>query len=239
MSAAFCILWHPFDFAYRCSYSYKKSLYDDHLYEFLAALKRQKPLLAVQGNIFDTPADHVAFAVHWPNKEGHYNNNDGGFSSRVAEYGWPELAHIRFEKGKPQSQMIKGKMFHALPVHTPEKGGWDETPQLIESCLNQLPISSSEVIACVLIGGGHAGKKFKASITNLEGMVRTLKTVVLYVYNSSLYDLMLMNGIVAQPLPYGIPLGEIPKPVLYRDRNSYLELLEKAGVEEGELVETG
>ena len=82
------------------------------------ALGLQKPLLAVQGDIFDTPADHIAFAVHWPNKEGYSNNDNGGFASLVAAHGWDDIGKISFEKGRPQSKYIRGKYFHALPVHT-------------------------------------------------------------------------------------------------------------------------
>lgn len=203
-----------------------------NIFHFFSALKRQKPLVAVQGDIFNTPADHIAFAVHWPNDAGHFDNDDGGFSSLVANYGWPELATIRFEKGKPKSKKINGKTFHALPVHTPQDGGWDESPELIEECLNKLPVSSHKVIACVLIGGGNAGQKYKASVRNLEGMLRTHKTVVLYVYDQSMFDLLLMTGVVAQPLPWGIPLDKIPKPILFKDRESYLKLLEEVGVSE-------
>lgn len=202
------------------------------IFNFFAALKRQKPLVAVQGDIFSTPADHIAFAVHWPNDEGYSNNDNGGFSSLVANHGWSDLGLINFEKGKPRSEMIKGKTFHALPVHTPQKGGWSESPQLIEACLNKLHVPSNEVIACVLIGGGNAGQKYNASVRNLEGMIHTHKTVVLYVYDQAMYDLLLMTGVVARPIPLGVPLDRVPKPILFKDRESYLKLLQEAGVEE-------
>lgn len=207
-----------------------------NLYQFFAATKRQKPLLAMQGNIFQTPAEHIAFAVHWPNDAGHYNNNDGGFSSQVANHGWPELASIRFNKGEVRSKFIKGKTFHAMAVHTPQKGGWDETPLLIEECLNSFPVSNSEVIACVLIGGGHAGQKYKASVNNMEGMIRTYKTTVLYVYDDAMYRLLIAMGVVAQSLPYALPLSQVPKPMLYRESSDFNKLLEEAGVTEELLV---
>lgn len=208
-----------------------------NLYEFLNAIGRQKPLLAVQGDIFSTPADHIAFAVHWPNDKGYSNNDNGGFSSQVARYGWSDLGQIVFEKGKPETRKIKGKYFHALPVHTPQDGGWDETPMLIEECLNKLPVSSGEVIACVLIGGGNAGQKYNANVRNLEGMIRTYKTVALYVYEKEMYDLLLMTGVVASPIPLNIPLNKITKPMLYSDSVAYKRLLEEAGVTE-EIVTT-
>lgn len=187
------------------------------LVNFMRALGLQKPLLAVRGDIFETPADHIAFAVHWPNKEGYCNNDTGGFSTRVAEFGWPELGSIIFEKGKPHTKKIKGKYFHALPVHTPEEGGWDESPFLIEECLNKLPVESSEVIAVVLIGGGNAGEKYKASVKNLEGMIRTYKTVVLYVYDDLMFNLLVGTGVVAQGIPQETSLINLPKVYKYRE----------------------
>jgi len=188
------------------------------LEKFLAQLKLQKPLIAIRGDIFDTLADHIAFAVHWPNKKGHANNNAGGFSSKVAEFGWTDLGDIVFKKGEVRSRKIKGKTFHAMAVHTPEEGGWDETPQLIENCLNILPVSSIEVVAVVLIGGGDAGAKYNATVRNLEGMVKTCKTVVLYVYDDPLYELLVATGVTAQPLPQGVSLTALPKVVKYRDQ---------------------
>lgn len=188
-----------------------------YLHEFMQATGIQKPLLAYRGNIFETPADHIAFAVHWPNDEGYSNNDNGGFSSRVAEFGWPELGSITFRKGISVSKKINGKHFHALPVHTPQKDGWDETPYLIEDCLNKLPVSSTDVIAIVLIGGGKAGEKYKASIKNLEGMIRTYKTVVLYVYDDIMFNLLIGTGVVAQGTPLGTPLSEMPRVYKYRE----------------------
>lgn len=184
---------------------------------FMEQLGLQKPLLAIQGDIFDTPADHIAFAVHWPNTNGHYNNDDGGFSSLVAKYGWNDLGTIRFEKGVPVSKKIRGKYFHALPVHTPEVGGWDEAPKLIEDCLNRLEVPSTEVITTVLIGGGNAGQKYKASVSNIEGMIRSYKTVVLCVFQDWMFDLLVSAGVVAEATPKGLSLAKLPKVVKYGD----------------------
>ena len=206
-----------------------------NLYNFLAALKRQKPLLGIQGDIFFTPANHIAFGVHYPDKSGNYDNNNGGFSSLVVDYGWTDLGITEFKKGIPESRMIKGKMFHALPIHSAEDGGWKDAPKLIEECLNRLPVSNDDVIACVLFGGGHAGKKYKASANNIEGIIRSYKSTVLYVNNEAMYELLAMHGVVARSLPYSIPLAGMPTPVLYKDRDAYLQLLEKAGVYEEEI----
>ena len=187
-----------------------------NLYEFLFANKLQKPLLAIQGNIFHTCADHVAFGVHWRNKKGYLNNSNGGFAGDVANYGWPELETYEFKKGRPVTKFIKGKYFHALPVHTNEDGGWDESPSLIEECLNLLPVPSTEVIACVLIGGGHAGLKYNATVNNLEGLLKTHKTTVLYVYDQLLYDALVGTGVIAQVIPFNCMLSQLPKVYKYR-----------------------
>lgn len=187
------------------------------LHQFITALGLQKPLLAVQGDIFQTPADHIAFAVHWPNKEGYSNNNNGGFSSEVAKFGWGDIGNIVFEKGKPVTKKIRGKYFHALPVHTSEEGGWEETPLLIEECLNKLPVDSTEVIAVVLIGGGNAGQKYNASVRNLEGMVRTYKTVVLYVFDQIMFELLIGTGVAAQCVSNESFVEVTPKLYKYRD----------------------
>ena len=201
-----------------------------NIYQFLLASGRQSPLIAVQGDIFSTPADHIAFAVHWPNDAGFSDNDNGGFSSKVVNHGWQELAYQIFEKGEVRSKVIKGKTFHAMAVHTPQDGGWEESPLLIEQCLNKIPVSSDEVIACVLIGGGHAGHKYKAGVDNIEGMMRSYKRVVLHVYDAEMYDKLIALGIAAQPIPLNIPLSNLPKPLLFRDKQAYEQyMLESAG----------
>ncbi len=189
------------------------------LSEFLIANNLQKPLIALQGDIFKTPADHIAFGVHWRNKKGELNNSNGGFAGQVAKYGWPELATLEFEKGKPVSKWIKGKCFHALPIHTNEVGGWDEAPQLIEECLNILPVSSTEVIACILMGGGYAGLKYKATVNNIEGILKTYKTTVLYVYDEVLYNALVGTGVVAAGIPLHGSLINLPKVFKYGEKN--------------------
>lgn len=186
-----------------------------NIQEFLAANKMQKPLIAIQGDIFKTAADHIAFAVHWRNSKGYLNNANGGFADEVAKYGWPELADIEFKKGKPATKYIEGKYFHALPVHTNDEGGWDESPQLIEECLNLLPVPSTDVIACVLMGAGHAGVKYKATVNNIEGLIKSYKTTVLYVYDQLLYDLLIGTGVVAASISTGHKLNQLPKVFKY------------------------
>lgn len=193
---------------------------------FLESLGLQKPLIAIQGDIFETIANHIAFAVHWDNKGQKTETNNDGFAAKVAKNGWSDLCKIKFKKGEPQSKLINGKWFHALPIHTNEEGGWEEAPGLIKTCLDKLTIVSSvEVIATVLMGGGASGEKYKASVRNLEGMLGTHKTIVLYVNpNDNLYDLLVGTGVVAQPLPNGMNLLHLPKVIKYQD---YKKLLEK------------
>jgi len=145
------------------------------IYQFKKAICFQEPLLCIQGDIFDTPADHIAFAVHYPNKNGHYNNS-GGFAGDVCQQAWPELKSIQFAKGETRSHRYGGKTFHAMAVHSNEPNGWKDAPELIELCLNKLPVNSIEVIATVLMGGGKSGAKWNASIQNVIGMSRSYKT---------------------------------------------------------------
>ncbi len=184
---------------------------------FLKVLGIQKPLIAIQGDIFDTPADHIAFAVHYPNDSGNYNNAGSGFAALVAKHGWPELSRIKFEAGVPQTKKIKGKFFHALPVHCNQENGWDNAPRLIEHCLNKLPVDSTEVISTVLIGGGNAGLKYGATVKNIEGIIRSYKTVVLYVKETNIFNILVATGVVSQCMNGGLKLIDLPKVIKYRE----------------------
>lgn len=183
-----------------------------NLHEFLWATGSQKPLVAIQGDIFKTPSDNIAFAMHY--KKHPKFDKLIGFASQVAKYGWEDLADIEFEPGVPVTKKIKGKYFHACPIHTNEDGGWDNAPTLIEECFNKIPVSGDEVIASVLMGGGYSGMKYKATINNLQGMMKTYKTVVLYVYEKSIFDLLVGVGVVAATTPINKELNSLPK--IYR-----------------------
>jgi len=172
----------------------------------------QEPLLCIQGDIFDTPADHIAFAVNYPNKDGQSENGFTGFAGEVCRRFWPGLNNIVFTKGEVRSHRSQGKTFHALAVHTNEVNGWQDAPQLIESCLNRIPVGSEEVITIVLIGGGKAGKKWKASVNNIVGMSRSYKTVVLYIKEEDYFQTALRLGVIRQ----SIPLQLLPKTKKYR-----------------------
>ena len=171
----------------------------------------QEPLLCIQGDIFETPADHIVFAVNYPNSEGQYDNSNG-FAAEVCHNYWPELSDIKFQKGEIRSCLSKGKFFHAIAVHTNEPNGWRDSPKLIEDCVNRLPVSSEEVIASVLIGGGVAGKKWKSSINNIVGLSRSYKTIVLYVKEQDYYQAIMQTGLAYQ----SIPINLLPKSRKYR-----------------------
>jgi len=182
-----------------------------NLYQFKKAVAFQEPMLCIQGDIFDTPADHIAFAVNYPNTQGDFNNS-GGFAGEICSKFWPELKNIKFAKGEIRSHRFMGKIYHAMAVHTNEIDGWQETPELLEMCLNKLPVDSTEVITVVLIGGGVAGKKWKASIKNVIGMSRSYKTVVLYVKEPEYHKALAALGIICE----SIPLNFFPKTKKYR-----------------------
>ena len=196
------------------------------LQDFLWLNRLQKPLVAIQGDIFKTEAHYIAFAVHWRNSKGELNNANGGFAGMVAKLGWPELETYEFKKGVPIIKFIEGKYYCALPVHVNDENGWDETPFLIEEALNALPVSSVDVIACVMIGGGYAGRKYFANVNNLQGFMRTYKTIVMYVYDKEYYDLLLDCKIIAEPTSYDTPLTRLPKVYHLRDKIIGADLLQ-------------
>jgi len=182
-----------------------------NIHQFKKAIAFQEPLLCIQGDIFDTPADHIAFAVNYPNCMGSYDNS-GGFAGEVCSLAWPELKNIKFSKGEVRHHRFMGKTYHAMAVHTNEVNGWQDTPELLELCLNRLPVDSTEIIAIVLIGGGVSGKKWKASVNNIVGMSKSYKTVALYVKEQKHYQALLALGVVCQT----IPLSLLPKTKKYR-----------------------
>lgn len=169
-------------------------------HEFLDAVGLAEPMLAVQGNIFETPADHIAFAVNFPTADGSFQNS-GGFAGEVARMYWPELVDYKFERGKPVSRFcaVLGKTLHALPVHSNEEGGWENAPLLITDCFNQLCVPSNEVIASVLIGGGKSGEKFGANPRNVEAMALSYKTIVVYFLQEAMMHLAIRGGLLASP----------------------------------------
>ncbi len=140
---------------------------------------RKPHFLVVEGDILETPARHIAFAVNFETRDGRPAKNTGGFAGQVSKF-IPEVAKFQYEKGKSQTFSFNGKFYHALPVHSNEEGGWEEAPLLITECLNQLKVEDDEVIASVLIGGGVSGDTFNANTKNIAGMLLSQKTLALY-----------------------------------------------------------
>ncbi|MEZ4103009.1 MAG: hypothetical protein R3B55_00300 [Candidatus Paceibacterota bacterium] len=168
--------------------------------QFLSAVGLEQPLLSVHGDIFETPADHIAFAVNFAGKSSKPVNS-GGFAGEVSRRYWPEISNHEFQAGVPVSRYIAsaGKFFHALPVHSNEEGGWKDAPELITKCFNLLPVPSTEVIATVLMGAGSSGTKYNASPRNIEAMALSYKEIVLYIYEEAVYHLLLQTGLLASP----------------------------------------
>lgn len=140
---------------------------------------RTPHFLVVEGDIFQTSALNIAFAVNYATRDQKPANNTGGFAGQVAKF-IPEVATTEYQKGIPVSFQHCDKTYHALPVHSNEVGGWDEAPELIETCLNMLKVPDEHVVAIVLIGGGKAGFDWNASAQNIAGMLRSNKTLALY-----------------------------------------------------------
>jgi len=67
------------------------------------------------------------------------------------------------------------------------------------------------------MGGGNAGHKYNASINNIEGMIKSYKTIALYVYEEWIFDLLLATGIIAEGTKREISLSDLPKVLKYRD----------------------
>lgn len=150
--------------------------------EFMLSEKdniRKPHFLVVQGNVLKTSASHIVFAVNYATKDNKPGKNTGGFAGQVAEF-IPEVSETEYQKGVPVSFEYGGKNYHALPVHSNEEGGWDEAPELIETCLNMLDVPDEEIIATVLIGAGKAGSDWNANARNIAGMLRSNKTLGLY-----------------------------------------------------------
>lgn len=133
----------------------------------------------VQGNVFDTSLNHIAFAV---NTEGY---NDSGFAGAVSSRFWPTLSNIGPRKlGETLSFSSKetdGKTFHALVCHSLEGEGWKKTPEEVVRCLDQLDVPTNEHIAVVLMGSGMIGQMMGANVPAiLNGMKKSKKKLEVY-----------------------------------------------------------
>jgi len=105
----------------------------------------------VQGDIFNSEAKHIAFAV---NKEGY---NDAGFAGQVSSKYWNELANCGLhEIGTVLSKKVGDKTFHALVCHSLENGWGENQAEVIKECFDKIP-TNGEPVATIAIGTGFVG----------------------------------------------------------------------------------
>ena len=129
-----------------------------------------------RGDIFEAPYQHIAFAT---NIQGH---GDEGFAGQVSSRFWPELADLGPKKlGEVLSHTVDGKTFHAIVCHSLRGYGWQDTPRVLEECLNSLDIPNDETIAIVAIGSGKSGQKHGADTFAIFGaMARSNKRLAIF-----------------------------------------------------------
>ena len=127
------------------------------------------------GDVVTGSERHVAFAV---NSEGH---NDAGLAGNISYNFWPELASTGpIRMGEILSKDTGKKVFHALVVHSLTEG-WEDAPQYIEACFNELQIPTDEEVASVAMGAGMIGMLSGANpAENLAAMERSNKSIVVY-----------------------------------------------------------
>jgi hypothetical protein len=128
----------------------------------------------IRGDIFKSRCKHIAFAV---NAEGY--NDAGLVSSRF----WPELATTGGNTlGEALHKQVSDTLaLHALVCHELKGSGWDNTPRIVEECLNNLALPDEEPLSIVMIGGGLVGQMSGADVfAILGGVARSNKHCVVY-----------------------------------------------------------
>ena len=106
---------------------------------------------AVQDDIFNSEAKHIAFAI---NTEG---LNDSGFAGQVSGKYWNELANCgEHELGTVLSKKVGDKTFHALVCHSLNNGWGENQSEIIRECFDKIPVNG-ESIATIAIGTGFIG----------------------------------------------------------------------------------
>lgn len=130
---------------------------------------------AVNGNIFETEAKHIAFAV---NTEGY---NDSGFAGVVSSKYWPELADCgSHEIGTILSKKVGDKTFHALVCHSLKKDWGDNQREVIKECFDNIPVDGEE-IATIAIGTGFIGMLSGADFRQIAcGMHDSKQNIILH-----------------------------------------------------------
>ena len=129
---------------------------------------------AVNDNIYNTEAKHIAFAI---NTEG---LNDLGFAGKVSE-NWNDLKKCGKNRiGTVISKEINDKMFHALVCHSLNEGWDDNQAYNIKECFDNIP-ANGEQVATVAIGTGNIGKRDGADFAKIIcGMHDSEQKVIFY-----------------------------------------------------------
>ena len=129
----------------------------------------------VRGDIFNTEAKHIAFAI---NTEG---VNDAGFAGIVARKYWPELESCgKHELGTVLSKTVGDKTFHALVCHSLRSGWGDDQTEVIRQCFDSIP-ADGEQVASIAIGTGLIGVLSGADFKQiLCGMHDSKQEIVLH-----------------------------------------------------------
>ena len=129
----------------------------------------------MKGDIFETDAKHIAFAV---NTEG---ANDAGFAGQVARL-WPEIANTGEQAlGTVLSKKIGDKTYHALVCHSLKNGWGDNQAEVIKNCFDAIPVEVGEKIASIAIGSGLIGQLSGANLRQIVvGMCDSKHDIVLY-----------------------------------------------------------
>lgn len=90
----------------------------------------------VQDDIFNSEANHIAFAV---NVEGF---NDSGFAGQVSRQYWNELANCgEHELGTVLSKTVGDKTFHALVCHSLHNGWGENQAKVIKECFDKMVLA--------------------------------------------------------------------------------------------------
>ena len=130
---------------------------------------------AVQEDIFNTDANHIAFAI---NTEGY---NDAGFAGKISSKYWNELANCgEHELGSVLSKTVGNKTFHALVCHSLKNGWGENQADIIKECFDKIP-SNGEEVATIAIGTGFIGMMTGADFRKIVcGMHDSKQKIVLH-----------------------------------------------------------
>ena len=129
---------------------------------------------AVNDNIYNTEAKHIAFAINteW--------FNDLGFAEKVSE-DWNDLKNCKKNRiGTVISRKINGNIFHALVCHSLNEGWGDNQAYNIKECFDNIP-ANGEQVATITIGAGDISKRDGADFAKIIcGMHDSEQKVIFY-----------------------------------------------------------